>query len=209
METLGKTRRAARYALSVNLWPILLSTCLYLTWRGIETGRAELFLNLTYVGLAILMFALERLLPYEQQWLRNGKQILPDLAHTLLSKGFSLLLIVVTIAAGVPEVVAEKGGSMWPDHWPLPLQILLGLMVTEVGMDAAHCVAHTWPLLWRFHAVHHSASRLWFFNTGRFHPVDTMVSIVASQSLLFLAGAPAEIFVWVAATTVYVGMFTH
>ena len=75
METLGKTRRAARYALSVILWPILLSACLYLTWRGIETGRAELFLNLTYVGLAILMFALERLLPYEQQWLRNDKQI--------------------------------------------------------------------------------------------------------------------------------------
>ena len=80
------------------------------------------------------MFALERLSPYEQQWLRNDKQILPDLAHTLLSTGFSLLLIVVTIAAGVPEVVAEKGGSMWPDYWPLPLQILLGLMGAEVGI---------------------------------------------------------------------------
>ena len=209
METLAKTRRAARLTLSVALWPVLLSTCLYLTWRGIETGRAELFLNLTYVGLAILLFALERLLPYERQWLRNDKQILPDLAHTLLNKGFSQMLIVVAIAAGVPEIAAAKGGSMWPEHWPLPLQILLGLMIAEVGMYTAHRMAHTWPLLWRFHAVHHSASRLWFFNTGRFHLVDTIVSIVASQSLLFLAGAPAEIFVWVAATTVYVGMLTH
>ena len=125
METRGKTRRAARLTLSVVLWPVLLSACLYLTWRGIESGREALFLNLTYVGLAILLFALERLLPYERQWLRNDKQILPDLAHTLLNKGFSQLLIVVAIAAGVPEVVAAKGGGMWPDHWPLPLQILL------------------------------------------------------------------------------------
>ena len=88
-------------------------------------------------------------------------------------------------------------------------QILIGLLIAEVGLYTAHRVAHTWPLLWRFHAVHHSVTRLWFFNTGRFHLIDTLFSILLSQSLLFLAGAPAEIFVWVAAITIYVGLLTH
>ena len=207
--TIAGAGQVVRFALSVVLWPTLMSACLYLTWRGVETGREALFLNLTYIGLAGLLFALESMMPHERQWLRNDRQLLPDLAHTLLSKGFSQLLILVCIAVGASEVVAAEGGGLWPNNWPLPLQILLGLLIAEAGLYTAHRVAHIWPLLWRFHAVHHSAPRLWFFNTGRFHLVDTLFSILLSQSLLFLAGAPAEIFVWVAAITVYIGMLTH
>jgi sterol desaturase/sphingolipid hydroxylase (fatty acid hydroxylase superfamily) len=72
-----------------------------------------------------------------------------------------------------------------------------------------HRAGHQWRVLWRVHAVHHSAPRLWFFNTGRFHFADTAISIVLSQPLLFLAGAPSEVFVWVAAFTAFVGMLTH
>jgi len=201
--------QAKRITLSVVLWPILMSACLYVTWRGIESGRAGLFLNLAYLGLAGLLFALERMMPHERQWLQNDRQMLPDLAHTLLTKGFSQILILIVVVTGIPEIVAAEGGSLWPNHWPVLPQILLGLLIAEVGLYTAHRVAHTWPLLWRFHAVHHSVTRLWFFNTGRFHLVDALFSILLSQSLLFLAGAPAEIFVWVAAITIYVGLLTH
>jgi len=57
--------------------------------------------------------------------------------------------------------------------------------------------------------VHHSARRLWFFNTGRFHVIDTLTSIALSQPLLFLVGAPLEVFQWVSMITAYVGMLTH
>ena len=89
------------------------------------------------------------------------------------------------------------------------MQIILGLVVAEFGLYWAHRLAHEWPLLWRFHSVHHSATRLWFFNTGRFHFVDTNVSILLSQPLLFLVGAPKEIFIWTSAITAIVGMLTH
>ena len=94
--------------LSVILWPILMSACLYVTWRGIETGRAGLFLNLTYVGLAGVLFVLERMMPHERQWLRNDRQMLPDLAHTLLTKGFSQILILIVVATGIPQAVAAE-----------------------------------------------------------------------------------------------------
>lgn len=94
-------------------------------------------------------------------------------------------------------------------HWPVAAQVALGLLVAELGLYWAHRLAHEWPVLWRFHAVHHSARRLWFFNTGRFHFVDTAVSILLSQPLLLLAGAPKEVFIWVSAITAFVGMLTH
>lgn len=200
---------ATRVVLSVLLWPILMSVCLYLTWRGIEAGHAVLYFNLTYLGFAIVLFALERLLPYERQWTVNDGQMLPDLAHTLLSKGFSQMLVVVGVAVGIAEAAGTKGGNMWPIYWPLPLQILFGLLIAEAGLYTAHRVAHERPLLWRFHAVHHSAPRLWFFNTGRFHLVDTVVSILLGFPLLFLLGAPSEIFIWVTSITAFVGMLTH
>lgn len=50
---------------------------------------------------------------------------------------------------------------------------------------------------------------MWFFNTGRFHLVDTVTSILLSQPLLFLAGAPSDIFIWVTSITAFIGMLTH
>jgi ornithine lipid hydroxylase len=63
--------------------------------------------------------------------------------------------------------------------------------------------------LWRFHAVHHSVKRLWFFNTGRFHFVDTLKSIVFAAPILALSGAPEDVMQWFGAVTAFIGILTH
>lgn len=196
-------------ALSYLLWPGLMALCLVCTALGIAAGYPFLVFNVTYLGLALVLFGLERLMPHERRWLENCGQIGPDLAHTLFTKGFVQGLLAVGTTIGVVEALAPQGDGLWPLAWPLWAQILLGLAIAEFGLYWAHRLAHEWPLLWRFHAVHHSAKRLWFFNTGRFHFVDMTVSLLLSQPLLFLAGAPKEIFIWVSAITAYVGMLTH
>lgn len=205
----GEQRGIVGYALTFVLWPAILTACLYGTWLGFAAGHSAIYFNIIYITLALTLFTLERLLPHERSWLRNDGQMGPDLAHTLVSKGFAQVLVVVGVTIGIAEAVASKGGGYWPSDWPLACQIILGLVIAEAGMYTAHRVAHEWSLLWRFHAVHHSAPRLWFFNTGRFHVVDTVASILLSQPLLFLAGAPSEVFVWVNSTTAFIGMLTH
>ena len=198
-----------QYALSYLLWPLLLGGCVALTGLGIAHDVGVLVFNATYLGLAVILFFLERARPHEPAWLENCGQILPDLAHTLLNKGLVQVMVVVGTTMGVVHAVAPEGGGVWPSHWHLAAQVALGLVVAEIGLYWAHRLAHERPLLWRFHAVHHSAPRLWFFNTGRFHFVDTTVSILLSQPLLFLAGAPKEVFLWVSAITAFIGMLTH
>lgn len=205
----GRERNFAIYALSFLLWPVILSTCIYVTALGLAADHAALYFNITYICLALGLFTLERLMPHERKWLQNDGQMAADLAHTLLNKGFVQILVIVGLTIGIAEVAASKGGGLWPAHWPIAFQIILGLVIAEAGLYAAHRVAHEWPLLWRFHAVHHSAPRLWFFNTGRFHVVDTVTSILLSQPLLFLAGAPSDIFIWVTSITAFIGMLTH
>lgn len=205
----GSQRSIIGYALTFLLWPGILAACLYGTWLGFEAGQSAIYFNITYLLLALCLFTLERLLPHERTWLHNDSQIGPDFAHTLLNKGFTQVLIVVGVTIGIAEVAASKGGGLWPGDWPLAFQIMLGMLIAEAGMYTAHRAAHEWSLLWRFHAVHHSAPRLWFFNTGRFHLVDTVTSILLSQPLLFLAGAPSEVFIWVNSITAFIGMLTH
>ena len=201
-----------RYLASWLLWPGLMITALAGTAAGMGTGHDVLWFDGVYVAFALAIGALERAMPHELSWLEDDRQTAANLAHTVLNKGLVQILVVVAGSVGLADAVQPPAGSTdgpWPGQLSMWAQVLLGLVVAEFGLYWAHRLAHEFPLLWRFHAVHHSATRLWFVNTGRFHFVDTFVSIVMSQPLLYLAGAPTEIFLWVSAVTAFVGLLTH
>jgi sterol desaturase/sphingolipid hydroxylase (fatty acid hydroxylase superfamily) len=99
--------------------------------------------------------------------------------------------------------------QVWPTHWPMLVQVIPGIIVYDLGNHLAHRWAHKIPLLWRFHSVHHSAPRLCVINTGRFHPIEIVKSVVIGAPIPFLLGMPAEIAEWYAAWYVYIGLLTH
>jgi sterol desaturase/sphingolipid hydroxylase (fatty acid hydroxylase superfamily) len=82
-------------------------------------------------------------------------------------------------------------------------------VAAEFGLYWAHRLAHEWQWLWPFHAVHHSSKKLWFLNTGRFHFIDTLKSMVCATPILLLAGAPGDVIIWVSAITAFIGILTH
>ncbi|MDH3239285.1 MAG: sterol desaturase family protein [Alphaproteobacteria bacterium] len=195
--------------LSYILWPWLFGDCVALNHLALGSNHPIVYFNLIYLGLACCLLLLERVLPFERQWLADDGQIGVDLGHTLLNKGLVQVGAVAVVAMGIAETVDPEPAAMWPTAWPIAGQVILGLVIAECGLYFAHRLAHEWPKLWCFHAVHHSVTRLWVVNTGRFHFVDTMASIALSQSLLYLAGAPKPIFLWVAAITAFIGILTH
>ena len=106
-------------------------------------------------------------------------------------------------------VAVEHMPQTWPQHWPLAAQVVLALAIAELGLYAAHRIAHEWPAFWRFHALHHSVTRLWVVNTGRFHIVDTCFKAALGQLPLYLLGAPLPVFLWISAVTAITGLLTH
>ena len=72
--------------------------------------------------------------------------------------------------------------------WPFWLKLFLILLVSDVGAYWGHRAMHSHRLLWRFHALHHSAEEMdWLVNT-RAHPFDTVFVRFAALAPVYLLG---------------------
>lgn len=201
-----------RLIVSWLAWPVLLGLSLAATAYGFSIDRPVLVFNLTYFTLAACLLTLERLMPHEQAWIPPDGQIFADIAHTLVSKGTVQTLIVFSSVIGLATYITpmtDPGYGVWPREWPLWAQVITGVVVSEFGLYWAHRIGHEWPLMWRFHAIHHSVTKLWVVNTGRFHFVDSLKSIVMGMAILLALGAPMEVLTWLSAITAYIGLLTH
>lgn len=189
------------------LWPLLFAVpCAIVAWGdSIETQKV-LFL-LAYALLVATLGVLERVLPHERQWLASDGQLWADLGHTATLKGTSFVLSFLAVHTG--SQIASSGAPWWPHSWPFVLQLTLALVVAEFALYWHHRIAHEWRPLWHFHAVHHSVTKLWFVNTGRFHFGDSLVSVAMTQPVLFISGAPDLILLWVGYITMFIGVLTH
>ncbi|WP_439814323.1 sterol desaturase family protein [Zavarzinia sp. CC-PAN008] len=198
-----------RLALAWLLWPLLLSGAIAGLALAHALGQATIGFDLVYIALALVLLGCERLMPHEPAWQRDDGQIGPDLAHTLLNKGFIAGLLLLTLAIGAGDLLPAEGRGLWPSALPFALQVALGLVIAEAALYTIHRLAHEWPRLWRFHAVHHSSVRLWVVNTGRFHAVDSLAKTIPALALAAAVGAPGDVILWVSAITAFIGLLTH
>lgn len=167
----------------------------------------------TVVVLWITFFVFEQLMPYRPQWNQPAGDIANDVLSATIAYGIipRLLGPVYTAAlAGVTAWLAVKaGGQLWPHDWPIWAQLVLLLLAGDAGRYWGHRLAHEIPMLWRFHAVHHSATRLWFFNGMRQHPVDKVWFMASELLFPILLGASGEVLSLYLITTAVCGYFQH
>jgi sterol desaturase/sphingolipid hydroxylase (fatty acid hydroxylase superfamily) len=167
-----------------------------------------------YAAEVLLLVILERTIPYEPRWLKPDGETANDIAHTLLTKGLLQVVALAAVmfpmlAANVLTPLASLHFAVWPSSLPMVFQAALALLIAEFGLYWAHRIAHERLYFWRFHALHHSVTRLWVVNTGRFHIADSLFKVALSQIPLYLLGAPVQVFWWVAAVTAFIGILTH
>ena len=108
--------------------------------------------------------------------------------------------------------VAVLGGhtlGLWPGDWPLIAQLALALVIGELGQYWVHRLEHEVDFMWRFHALHHSAPRLYWLNAARFHPLDILLNnFVALVPLAFLGAGEGVLALWALFAAVH-GIFQH
>ncbi|MEO7433732.1 MAG: sterol desaturase family protein [Dokdonella sp.] len=205
--------RGAR-VLSWVLWPTIYGAGLIGVHAALASTHPLLGFNIVYASVALVIGILERLMPHEVRWLEADGETRANLSHTLLTKGLvQVAAAAVTTAAMLTATAVDPASRsaalLWPQQWPLFAQVVLGLAIAELGLYVAHRIAHEWPPFWRFHALHHSVTRLWVVNTGRFHIVDTCFKGALGQIPLYVLGAPLPVFLWISAVTAITGLLTH
>ena len=165
-------------------------------------------------GGGILAIAVcERLWPYERAWLRSHGDVSTDLLHASLSDHVCkriLRALTQGLSVGIAGALAARfGAELWPTHWPFAVQVVLALLVAELAQYWLHRLEHEWDGLWRFHATHHSAPRLYWLNAARLHPVDAILLYLTSFTVIVVLGCPAMVIACFAVVDSVFGVVQH
>lgn len=140
---------------------------------------------LLLLSLAVSLLS-ERMFPYRREWNRGRGERGRDAIHFLVNEGLNAAAL-----AALPLLAAWRPWpALWPQSWPLALQLALAVPIADFGMTLAHYASHRWPLLWRFHAVHHSVRRMYGFNGLMKHPLHQAIEAAAGVAPLIALGLP-------------------
>jgi sterol desaturase/sphingolipid hydroxylase (fatty acid hydroxylase superfamily) len=154
---------------------------------------------LSLLLLGLIFVPMERMWPLRQQKIfRSGWQT--DLTHFFANH---VLIQVLAFISIIPVQLAFSAMVDGPIQraiasQPFWLQFLEILLAVDLTSYWVHRAFHRLPLLWRFHAVHHSVEEMDWLAGSRLHLVDTVVTRLFGFLPIFLAGfSSAAVFAYV------------
>ena len=152
------------------------------------------YLILSIVGSAIIFIVIEKLTP-----LRRGQAVFrldwqTDFVHFTVNHllvGLALL-IVNSLVSGLFSWAIYPPLQQGIQALPYLLEVLVVLLVADLIQYWTHRAYHELPLLWRFHAVHHSTKVMDWMAGSRLHFFELIVTRVTILGPLFVLGFSKE-----------------
>lgn len=150
---------------------------------------AELWMAGLILFAIAVSFAAEHLLPYNEQWNDTVGDGGRDVAHAMVNEVALLATVLV-----IPVLTVLSPFSVaWPAAVSFPVQVLLAVVVTDVGVTLVHMASHRVGWLWRFHSVHHSVKRFYGFNGLMKHPLHGALELAVATTPLLILGMPKAV----------------
>jgi sterol desaturase/sphingolipid hydroxylase (fatty acid hydroxylase superfamily) len=144
------------------------------------------------VWLALLMLIfipLERIFALHRQKVFR-KAFGADVAYYFISSLVPKVLLILPLS-GLAWAVHRWMPSAfytWSAAWPFALRFAASMIVGEVGAYWGHRWSHEIPLLWRFHAIHHSPEEVDWLVSTRAHPFDMFFTRICAFVPMYLLG---------------------
>jgi len=210
----------ARKVIAVTLFPIFMIAGFVLGFELVERGLAAsvvLVLMASLLVMGAIMAPLERLMPWSKQWRQgdndSGVDVLMFFGGGSVL-GFILNPLGIFLTAWLVgwihvQLPPDTIKSFWPTALHPVLQVLLLIVVMDFFRYWYHRWMHENAFMWRWHSVHHSSKRLYWFNGMRSHPIEQFLSGLIWVVPYTLIQAPMEIVFVAGIISRVIGRFQH
>jgi sterol desaturase/sphingolipid hydroxylase (fatty acid hydroxylase superfamily) len=154
------------------------------SWIGVD------FFVLSLLLYAAVFVPLERLFALRGEQPVFRRQWLVDLTYFFIN---SLLIEILTILTLRPALVLFDWARVeWVNSsvgsLPLVVQVPALLLVADFTQYWVHRTFHVVPVLWPFHAIHHSVEEMDWLAGSRLHLIDVIVTRGLTYVPIFLMG---------------------
>jgi sterol desaturase/sphingolipid hydroxylase (fatty acid hydroxylase superfamily) len=163
------------------------------------------------LALAAVIWPLERLFPA-----RSGQRLFRPRWWTDLAFFAGQYLLWISLAAFLINHLRAPIDALTPQSlragfaaWPVAVQAIVVVLLGDVAVYWFHRACHAVPLLWRFHAVHHSAEHLDWLAAHREHPVDGLLTQLAVNAPAIVLGFSLGQVAWLIAFRGMWAIFIH
>ncbi|MGL4397190.1 MAG: sterol desaturase family protein [Hyphomicrobium sp.] len=182
-----------RYVVRVAYAPFMMLGLTAIAYWIVAGGHSYLWLAPVLATAYALAFAAERIAPFFESWNEHAEHgdTNANIWHTLVYE-MSAVNGVMTIPV-ITWLFPFQG--LWPTEWPMWGQLMLAFVAADFAFMVIHYVSHHVPALWRLHAVHHGAGRLYGFNGVIRHPLHQSVDMILGTMPLVILGMPVDVAV--------------
>ncbi len=174
----------------------------------------SLLIDRSPVGIVVALFVLvvpfEKLVPRHVGQPIRRPQWASDVGFALASPLLNGIGLAAAIVVGVVTFAWLPGLAIRPivQRIPAPCLPFVGIALFDVAIYWVHRWSHEVPLLWRFHAIHHSTEHLDWISGFRNHPFDGAI-VAPPFFFLVAAGFTAEFTGALAIIQIVAGIFLH
>lgn len=163
----------------------------------LQTYALEVFSFTLMVFIAALIFGVaERIWPvFKYPAIRAQTGV--DLAYGYISQLILIPLAAILLAAIDPWLIMPlKPYQLFPEVMsalPAFVQIIVSLLVIDFTIYIRHRFMH--ERLWSVHAIHHSATEITWLTKFRLHPLEILIAMAVTSSILFILGFAGDYIV--------------
>lgn len=119
------------------------------------------------------------------------------------------LLVPLALLLGISMEAATLDGFGPVARQPKVLIIAELVLLMDLATYWVHRLFHAVPYLWRFHAIHHSATEVTWSTTGRVHPINEIGNYLATVVPFALLGFPINLTLPTAPAVIAIALLAH
>lgn len=152
-------------------------------------------------------------MPFRKEWNENKGDFWTDVFATniILPAIAQLTIAGLKIGLVIPAAWLQEKISLefWATESPILVQVLIATLIAEFGYYWFHRYSHRNPFFWRFHSTHHGARRVYWANSGNFHPLDAFFGFFCYLFPLIILGIPDHILIIFMTFSATTGVLEH